>query len=82
MRRIGLAVGLLSFLSEAGKAILLIGSAVSWLGFVIELRELMHIFGLAVGLLGFLSEAEKAILLNGLAVGWLGFQTELRELMH
>ena len=75
-------MGLLSFLPEAEKLILLNGLAVGWLGCQTELRELMHRFGLAMGLLSFLSEAEKLILLNGLAGGWLGFQTELRELMH
>ena len=69
MHRFGLGVGLLSFLSEAEKLILLNGLAAGWLGFQTKLKELMHRFGLAMGLLSFLSEAEKLILLNGLAVG-------------
>ena len=47
MQRFGLAMCLLSFLSEAEKLILLNGLAVGWLGFQTELRELMHRFGLA-----------------------------------
>ena len=47
MHRFGLGVGLLSFLSEAEKLILLNGLAAGWLGFQTELRELMHIFGFA-----------------------------------
>ena len=39
--------GLLSFLSEAEKSILLNGFAVGLVGFQTELRELMHIFGFA-----------------------------------
>ena len=69
MQRFGLAMCLLSFLSEAEKLILLNGLAASWLGFQIELRELMHRFGLAMRPLSFLTEAEKSILLKGLAVG-------------
>ena len=53
--------------------------AVGWLGFLTELRELMHRFGLAMGLLSFLSEAEKSNLQLGLAVGRLGFRTEWRQ---
>ena len=75
MNRFGLVMGLLGFLSEAEKLILLNGFVLGWLGLKTELKELMHRLGFAMGLLGFLSEAEKSILLNGLAVGCLGFQT-------
>ena len=61
MIRLGLAMGLLDFLSEAEKGILLNGMALGWLGFQTELRDLMHRLGLAMGLLSFLSEAEKLI---------------------
>ena len=61
MHRFGLAMGLLSFLSDEEKPILLDGLAVGWLGCLIELRELMHRFRLAMSLLSFLSEAEKFI---------------------
>ena len=47
MHRLGLAMGLLSFLSEAEKSNLLNGLAVGWLGFQTDLRELMHRFGVA-----------------------------------
>ena len=69
MHRLGLAMGLLGFLSEAEKSILLDGLAMVWLGFQTKLRELMRRFGLAMGRLSLLSEAKKLILLNGLAVG-------------
>ena len=75
-------MGLLSFLPEAEKLILLNGLVVGCLAFQTELRELMHRFGLAMGLLSFLPEANKSICQNGLAVVWLGFPTKLRELMH
>ena len=42
MHRIGLAMGLLSYLSETEKSIVLNGLAVGWLGFQTKLRELMH----------------------------------------
>ena len=58
-------MGLLSFLSEGEKLILLDGLAAGWLGFQTKLRELMHRFGLGMGLLSFLSEEEKSILLDG-----------------
>ena len=51
MHRFGLGVGLLSFLSEAEKLILLNGLAVGWLGFQTEFTELIQKFGLAMGLL-------------------------------
>ena len=55
MHRFGLSLGLLSFLSEAEKLILLNGLA--WVGWFskLELRDFIHQFGLAVGLLVFLS---------------------------
>ena len=58
-------MGLLSFLSEAEKSILLNELAMGSLGFQTKLRELMHRFGLGMGLLSFLSEEEKSILLDG-----------------
>ena len=82
MQRFWLAMGLLSFLSEAEKLILLNGLALGWLGCQIELRDLRHKFGFAMGLLSFLSEGEKLILPNGLAAGWLGFKTEFKGLIH
>ena len=51
MQRFGLAMCLLSFLSEAEKLILLNGLAVGWLGFQTEFTELIQKFGLAMGLL-------------------------------
>ena len=42
MRRFGLAMGLLSFLSEADKLILLDGLAVGWLDFHTEFRKLTY----------------------------------------
>ena len=69
MQRFGLAMCLLSFLSEAEKLILLNGLAAGWLGFQTELRGLMHRFGLAMDMLSFRSEAEKLIIPDGLAVG-------------
>ena len=68
MNRFGLVMGLLGFLSEAEKLILLNGFVLGWLGLKTELKELMHRLGLVTGLLGFLSEAEKLILLHGLAL--------------
>ena len=68
MNRFGLVMGLLGFLSEAEKLILLNGFVLGWLGLKTELKELMHRLGLVMGLLGFLSEAEKLILLHGLAL--------------
>ena len=68
MHRFGLGMGLLSFLSEAEKLILLNGFVLGWLGLKTELKELMHRLRLVMGLLGFLSEAEKLILLHGLAL--------------
>ena len=65
MHKFGLAMGLLSFLSEAEKSILLNELAMGSLGFQTKLRELMHRFGLGMGLLSFLSEEEKSILLDG-----------------
>ena len=51
MQRFGLAMCLLSFLSEAEKLILLNGLAVGWLGFQTKFTELIQKFGLAMGLL-------------------------------
>ena len=51
MQRFGLAMCLLSFLSEAEKLILLNGLAAGWLGFKTEFKGLIHRFGLAMGLL-------------------------------
>ena len=47
MHRIGLAMGLLSYLSETEKSIVLNGLAVGWLGFQTKLRDLMRIFEFA-----------------------------------
>ena len=78
MNRFGLVMGLLGFLSEAEKLILLNGFVLGWLGLKTELKELMHRLGLAMGLLSFLSKTEKSILPRGLALGWLGFLNQVK----